>query len=191
MLQELFKGKGDPGLTKAYREVLLSDDDGKAVSAHIRGHIMPKVQAIVMQTQYGSGFGGGECAFAHLSVQLFIDMCRHKMLSASVLFVDITQAFARLMRKIAFLDPTCDEHWLAALKQAGYPQEDIDMIYQAIGQVAWIDNNDGCINKVQSHGLAMTSAWYKTSWFSTEGLLNVVRTSRGSGAGSPLADVVF
>ena len=38
MIQEIFKGKGDPGIPAAYRDVLLADDDGKALlkmGAHV------------------------------------------------------------------------------------------------------------------------------------------------------------
>ena len=31
MIQEIYKGKGDPGIPSHYRDVLLADDDGKAL----------------------------------------------------------------------------------------------------------------------------------------------------------------
>ena len=105
MIQEIFKGKGDPGIPAQYRDVLLADDDGKAMFSVIRKAVFPLAGSFVNSTQYGSGFSGGECAIAHLAVQLFIDYARYTRSSSSLLFVDLMQAFASMVRKVCICDP--------------------------------------------------------------------------------------
>ena len=41
MICDLFKGKGSPALINSYRDVLLSDDDGKAVQRILRKNLFP------------------------------------------------------------------------------------------------------------------------------------------------------
>ena len=59
MIQEIFKGKGDPGIPSQYRDVLLADDDSKAMFSVIRKAVFPLAGSFVNSTQYGSGFSGG------------------------------------------------------------------------------------------------------------------------------------
>ena len=47
MIQEIFKGKGDPGIPAQYRDVLLADDDGKSLFKFIRTAIFPTVADFV------------------------------------------------------------------------------------------------------------------------------------------------
>ena len=125
MLHELFKGKGDPGIPSTYRDVLLADDDGKALFKIIRTAVFPLASSLVSGTQFGSGFSGGECAIAHLAVQIFIDYARETSTSSSLLFVDLIQAFASMIRKVCLRDPSGDEQWLIALRSAGFPEDEI------------------------------------------------------------------
>ena len=191
MIQEIFKGKGDPGIPAQYRDVLLADDDGKSLFKYIRTAIFPTASQFVFNTQYGSGFSGGECAIAHLSVQLFIDFARHARVSASLLFVDLVQAFASMIRKVCTCDPSGDEQWLASLRAAGFPEYDVQEIYTAISSAHWIGESHEGTCYTTSYPFAVAASVYRNSWFSTEGLVNVVKSNRGSGAGTPLADIIF
>ena len=66
MIQEIFKGKGDPGIPSQYRDVLLADDDGKAMFSVIRKAVFPLAASFVNSTQYGSGFSGGGSVLLHI-----------------------------------------------------------------------------------------------------------------------------
>ena len=59
MIQEIFKGKGDPGTPAACRDVLLADDDGKSLFKIIRTAVFPLASSLVSGTQFGSGFFRG------------------------------------------------------------------------------------------------------------------------------------
>ena len=204
MMQELFKNKGSPSIPSGYRDVLLADDDGKAIMKYIRQQVMPNIAEIIGDTQYGSGFGGGETAFAHLGAQLFVDYAKHNRSSSALLFIDLSQAFASLVRRVCMADPTSDEGWLSALRASGYQDSEVKSIYDAVASISWLcdshtEQDDSSFSSSSSSSpnatslfpLCLASSFYNNFWFSTQGLVNVVRTQRGSGAGTPLADIIF
>ena len=55
MIQEIFKGKGDPGIPAAYRDVLLANESSKKVGKHLRTHIYKSVSSFCTRTQFGAG----------------------------------------------------------------------------------------------------------------------------------------
>ena len=73
MIAELFKNKGFSNDVNNYREIMLGDDSGKAVSGDIRTKIYPMAAQMAGVAQFGAGFNGGETAFAHLYLRLFAD----------------------------------------------------------------------------------------------------------------------
>ncbi len=103
MLQELFKNKGSSADCECYRDILLGNISGKSVTKIIRKRVMPHARKICHHTQYGSGFNGGETAFAHLYIRMVFDMCKHNHLSAAFIFMDIVTAFAVLIRRIILM----------------------------------------------------------------------------------------
>ena len=102
MICELFKNKGSEGDINNYRDVFLGDFDGKAVFKSIRRKILPLVSPIVGHSQYGSGFNGGETAFAHIGIRLHFETAKTFAQSASGLFLDVVSAFACLLTRILF-----------------------------------------------------------------------------------------
>ena len=87
MICNLFKGKGSPALIKSYRDVLLSDFDGKAVQRFLRSRLFPQAQALSMSTQFGGGLHGGETAIAHLYLRLFVDAAAFLKVSSACIFL--------------------------------------------------------------------------------------------------------
>ena len=186
----LFKGKGDPAIPNAYREVILADDCGKALASVIRTRVFPLLSKVASPTQYGSGLSGGETTFAHLACQLFVDTVKGKHISGSLLFVDIVAAFASCLRKIVYMDPENEEQWAKALKTVGISDEDITDLLTALNDAVWLEEHEDH-HTSKSYDFVVSAGYYRNSWFSVEGLKGIVRTTRGAGAGTPLADVMF
>ena len=66
----------------------------------------------------------------HLSVD---DSARREShTSSSLLFVDLIQAFASMIRKVCLRDPCGDEQWIAASREAGFPEEEVRAMYEAL-----------------------------------------------------------
>jgi hypothetical protein len=73
----------------------------------------------VLTTQWGSGLWGGETAIAHLYARTMFD---------ALLFLDITTAFASLVRHIVLDVQAGDEACLLRLKSVGFCQDETQSI---------------------------------------------------------------
>ena len=188
MICDLFKGKGSPALINSYRDILLSDHDGKAVQRFLRARLFPTAQLLSADTQFGGGLHGGETAIAHLYLRLFIDSTLFLKLSSSVIFFDVVSAFATLLRRIVFDVDQGDEAWLFKLREAGFPEQDISSIYEEISSYEWLSpfKDTG-----ESLAIGLAKQWYNNSWCTHEFIPNVLNTTAGSAAGIPLADLMY
>ena len=173
MINEAYKKQGSSSLAKSYRDIMLSDDSGKSITKHIRNSLLPMSSSFVASSQYGCGWNGGETSLGHLHVRLFIYSCIHYGVSGAVLFVDVVAAFACMLRKIVFhsADLASDEAWLGALRDAGFPPEDIEAIYAIVLDIPWESPSH------QSWEFFLARACYTNTWFSQEYLYNVVSTA--------------
>ncbi len=102
ILHELFKNKGSTLDGKCYRDTILEDISGKCVSKYIRSCVLPFARLICGNLQFGSGFDGGETCSAHLHIRLIFDYCKFHKKSAAFAFIDISTAFAVLLRRAIF-----------------------------------------------------------------------------------------
>ncbi len=132
MICDLFKNKGSPALISSYRDILLMDDDGKAVQRLVRKKLFPIASKLCVDSQFGGGLNGGETAIAHLYLRLFVDFINNSSNSGAILFYDVCNAFATLLRRIIFDIDLGDEHWLHSLVAAGFAQDDISNIYDFV-----------------------------------------------------------
>ncbi len=91
----------------------------------IRRNILPFIKSFAIETQFGSGFNGGDTAFAHLYIRFFIDAVRCNKTSGAVLFLDIIPAFAVLLRRIIFDTDSGDEARISKLCKCGFSDGDV------------------------------------------------------------------
>ena len=112
MLHERHKGKGSSGNTKNYRDVMLAEDDGKDAAKYVRHKLLDRARGIVLNTQFGGGFNGGETSFAHLYVRCVVEASAHQGKCCSSLFLDVVSAFASMLRTIVFDFEEADEMWI-------------------------------------------------------------------------------
>ncbi len=128
MICDLFKNKGSPALIASYRDILLMDDDGKAVQRLVRKKLFPIANRLCVDSQFGGGLNGGETAIAHLYLRMFVDFINQSRTSGAIIFYDVCSAFATLLRRVVFDIDQGDEHWLHSLSKAGFTQDDITHI---------------------------------------------------------------
>ena len=88
-----------------------------------------------------------------------------------------------LLRRAVFDIDVGDEAWLHSLL-AGFTEDEIRIIHHEIR-----DNICGAIH-ANIASLAFATNMYQYSWASTEGSPHTMRTSIGSSAGTPLADLM-
>ena len=112
--------------------------------------------------------------------------------SGAIIFYDVCNAFATLLRRIVFDYDLGDEHWLKSFSSAGFSQDDISHIHEFIKSNLYesgnIGNPDFDVNCLISN---LTQEWYTNTWTSQEFIPNVTRTTLGSSAGIPLADLMY
>jgi len=192
MLHELFKNKGSSAEKECYRDIMLGSIPGKKCFKPIRSKLIPFAASIVGLSQFGSGFNGGETAFAHLYLRLVYDYARKINSSAGVLFLDVSSAFATLLRRIIFNTSDGDEAWLKQLHNSGFSCEDVSHIWNSVTNFNFHQQNDSILHcgSQQFSFLYMQNSYFNT-WFSQESLEGAVRTSRGCLAGMTFADIVY
>ena len=111
------------------------------------------------------------------------------------MFVDVVNAFASLLRRIVFSFDEGDEAWLSKLRATGFTNEDVSAIYESPISFDWeetfssVSSENTSQSKLLSYRLA--EQIYTNSWVSQEYLKNIIRVTRGSSAGYPLADLVY
>ena len=137
-MHELFQNKGSSSCLDNYRDIMLGSIPGKCFSSHIRRSLVPMAKVLCGGSQFGSGFNGGETAFAHLYVRLFFDYCKFYKTSCALIFMDIVTAFAVLLRRIIFDDFDNDEIWLRKLSAAGFSSDDIECIIDNVSDRSWV-----------------------------------------------------
>lgn len=195
-LVELFKSKGSPSCCKNYRDILLADDSGKAIGKLVRKRLLPVAVGLSHDSQFGSGFHGGETAFAQMYVRLVVDSAVNLSISCGTSYLDVVAAFATLLRRIIFNVEEGDEQWLLSLKHAGFEDHDIRAIYDHVCDHSWIDNVLSSISSSDPCDPAlidfnMMEQLYTNSWVSQDFIPNVLNIINGGSAGTPLADLVY
>ena len=196
MVCELFKNKGSPSLCAHYRDIMLADDSGKAIGKLIRKRLLPFAANLAKSTQFGGGLNGGETAFAHLYIRLVIDWAVNSSVSCSVLFLDVVTAFATMLRRIVFNYEDGDEAWLASLHQAGFTHADIQFMYNGIRNYNWVEEMSNHSNVQHDIFTAtldykLSEQFFTNSWATQEYIPNAINITRGSSAGTPLADLIY
>jgi len=116
-------------------------------------------------------------------------------MSCAIVFVDVVNAFASLLRRIVFDFDGGDEAWLHQLRATGFSDADITAIYDSIRLYDWRvhfdDSATGGSAKSQFMSFRLAEQVYSHSWVSQEYLNHVIRVTSGSSAGYPLADLVY
>ena len=182
---ELFKGKGAFLECKSYRDVLVSDIAGKVYHKAVRSRVLPLLGRSALDTQCGGVESRGADFGGHI-VRQFLDLGKAQGKSVAVVFVDVVGAFASVIREIVLGGLTEVGQIAALCSKLG--------LDQALGQeIIELARRGGVIDSVGAspHLMELLRESHCNTWFSTEGLDDIVRTDAGTRAGDPLADVMF
>ncbi len=95
MICDVFKNKGSPALISSYRDILLMDDDGRAVQRLVRKKLFPIANKLCVDSKFfclfffvgGGGLNGGETAIAHLYLRMFVDFINNTNNSGAIFFM--------------------------------------------------------------------------------------------------------
>eukprot|EP00973_Karenia_brevis_P040757 5641128-Karenia_brevis.AAC.1 len=137
MLVELYKGAGDQTSMKAYRDITLGNYSGKSFAKWIRHKIQPALTLFTAFTQWGSGLHGGDTNVAHLQLRVYMEIASTLRLTFAATFLDISTAFASLVRHLSVPVDAGDEIWLRSLRQVGFTTQEVDAIYTELTKDLW------------------------------------------------------
>ena len=176
--------KGDPGLAGNYRGIMLLDVLSKTYHRWLRQQMMSTLSCIRMDTQIG-GFKGQQAVFGAHCIQSVARIAHEAQCPMACLFVDIQGAYHFLVRELV----------------VGYDNKaDIDAVLANL--VDWKADTRGLEKWLELPGIlerARFPTWlirvlrevHTNTWAQMPSLSTLLRTSRGSRPGSPLADVIY
>ena len=175
--------KGDMTLAKNYRGILLLPSVPKRLHAILRARLMKKLNPVRLPGQLG-GFPQQQVTFGSQTVRSFTNVLGKLGFSTAVLFVDLSEAFHRLIRELVTGTgkPTYVDTLLTHLASDGQPIEGLKECLEQpdiLFRIACDPLLQELAQDIHYH------TWYKI------GKHPLTCTKRGTRPGSPLADIIF
>ena len=101
-----------------------------------------------------------------------------------------------MLRRIVFNVDGGDEAWLASLAAAGFSEEDISSVYNTICGSDWVQamldtNKSDMSSSSVPLDYQFIEQTFSNSWVSQEYVPHVMEITKGSCAGTPLADLIY
>ncbi|CAE7795803.1 unnamed protein product, partial [Symbiodinium sp. CCMP2456] len=181
----IWKGKASTSQCSAYRGILVSSSPGKAFHRTVRGRSVGPLREFGHDMQIG-GLPRFPVVMASHFVRLFQEGKHHRRESYGLLFLDLREAFYRVVRPL-LVGSACHDEELARVVQAvRLPPEVMHELHRHLssrsvlaeaGASQW---TEACIAEALDG-----------TWFRFQGGERVVRTGIGSRPGDNLADVCF
>eukprot|EP00438_Fugacium_kawagutii_P007639 Skav207582 [mRNA] locus=scaffold2931:206770:211794:- [translate_table: standard] len=184
-LVPVYKGKGARDELSAHRSLLISSNIGKALHRCLRQHQNPFYLRHLHPGQLG-GYPRVSVQTGLHMVRAYVRWQRFQGRSSAVLFLDLKEAFYRLMRPLALGSP--------------YTMDDVDTMIQRLGltptmqqelhhQLLQPDALDQA--EVPSAHRRALQAIHSATWFTMKDGSRHVATTAGSRPGDSFADVLF
>ena len=180
-----FKRRGDARLCSNYRSLLVSSSLGKCFHTAYRRRLMPHLHRTATSLQFTAQRAPHVIQAAHM-VKAFLDHHCHNNRSAYAVFVDIKEAFYRVLRQQAIHSDCSDENIMAFLRRM-----QIDNVH--IQDVATLIEHGPAIDDLglRPHLSQMISELHRDTWFIMQNDECPVLTCRGTRPGDSFADVLW
>ena len=184
-LHAIWKGKSNPAFCSAHRGILVSSNVGKAFHKIARQRAVPALQTVTTDMQIG-GLPSFPVVLASHFVRLYQTGSRLRRHSHGLLFLDLREAFYRVVRPLLTGTACHDEQVAAAVKAVKLPPGVMHELYDHLQSVS-AAKDAGATDWAD---MAITEALTGT-WFRFQGGSQVVNTAIGSRPGDNLADICF
>ena len=184
-LSFLYKGKGDHQECSAYRSILVSSHLGKCLHRAVRSHQQTLYETFLQRQQVGGRRSVPVSLGLHI-VRGFMRLQKARKRSAGVCFLDLREAFYRIIRPLAVNISITDEEIAAIFQRFGLPPTVMDDLREVLRQPSAVAQA-GLPWFAQKY----VSALHMDIHFSLKGQMDQCRTTVGSRPGDSFADVVF
>ena len=180
-----YKGKGNHDTCESYRSLLVSSHPGKAIHKALRSSCT-SIFAQFMQRQQLGGRRHGPVSLAVHLTRSYLRANQRQGRSVGILFLDLKEAFYRIVRGIV-VDVSEEDEMLAHL--AARLELPPDALHELHGLLA-----DDCAllqAGMTPHYRKAVSALHSDTHFHLNGQLDSCRTQVGTRPGDSWADVIF
>ena len=181
----VWKRKGPRQECSAYRGILVSSVLGKSLHKTIRGRCTDSLGQSVTPLQVG-GLPSFPVSLPAHSARLFQSACHARKLPHALLFLDLQEAFYRIIRPLISGESVTAEQAAHICAAAQLPPGTVHELQEFLGQGSLLQQSG-------------TSPWaalaveetLKNTWFRLPQEREVVETQSGSRPGDSLSDLVF
>ena len=181
----VYKGRGPADLCSSYRSILVSNHTGKAMHRAIRQKHAPLYEKFLQMQQKG-GRRKTPVQLAMHQVRAFARQAKHTGHSVSIIYLDLTEAFYRIIREVPIGGDPSDELIAHIVNKLRLPQDALHQIddlladQPAIEQAGMGEMDCRCVRAIH----ASTHFWLRHQ-------ADVVRTRAGTRPGDCFADFIF
>ena len=184
-LVQAWKGKGAKDTCSSYRSLLISSHQGKALHRALRQHHSGLYEQW-MQSQQIGGRSHIPVGMGIHMVRSFLRIDRQRGHSSGVLFLDLREAFYRVLRPLALQVDWTDEELAVIVRRLRLPAGTLQELYCHLREPCALEQA-GLPGYIQNY----VTAIHTDTWFQMRNQQDMVRTTIGSRPGDSYADVVF
>ena len=184
-LTPAYKGKGMTSCCSSYRSLLVSSNIGKVLHRTLR-QANASLYETFMQAQQVGGRRKVPVQLALDQVRAFLRQARRSGHSAGILFLDLTEAFYRILRELSLGGEPTDETVAHVMKRLNMPHTALHDIHQLLCQQSALQQA-GLSETARNY----TAAVHSGTHFWLQGQGDVAKTCMGTRPGDSFADVVF
>eukprot|EP00435_Cladocopium_sp_Y103_P024816 s1891_g6.t1 len=181
----IYKGKGPVDRPSSYRSILVSNHLGKALHRTLR-QSQSSLYERFLQSQQTGGRRKIPVQLAMHQTRAFTRYAKCMGLSASVIFLDLQEAFYRVVREVPLGGVASDDLVAHIMHKLNMPEDSLHQIHALLGetpalqQAGFSEVDQTCVRAVHQS----THFWLRTQ-------RDVVRTRVGSRPGDCFADLIF
>ena len=185
LLTPAFKGKGPAHQVSSFRSLLVSSHLGKVIHRCIRQHTADVYEHFLQAQQLG-GRRKVPVQLALHQARAFLRNARQHHRSAGLLFLDLTEAFYRILRELSLGGVPTDELICHVFRKLQLPNDSMHRLHDlleegtALAQAGLSNTARNCFKAIHSN----THFWLP-------GQHDVVATALGTRPGDSFADTIF
>ena len=180
-----YKRKGPMAHCESYRSLLVSSHIGKTIHRTLRQHQNDLYLNFMQRQQYG-GRPKISVGFALHMTRSFLRHCQDHGQSSGLIFLDLTEAFYRVLRPLALGVSHTDEAIASVAHRLQLDPGTLHDLYAVLSEPDAL--HEASVPRFERRYL---QALHQDTYFYLEGQEDWVRTTVGSRPGDSFADVVF
>ena len=180
-----YKGKGGHDICESYRSLLVSSHPGKAIHKALRSSCT-SIFAQYMQRQQLGGRRHVPVSFALHLTRTFLRVNKHRARSVGILFLDLKEAFYRVVRGIIVEAPEDDVMLARLAARLQLPHDALHELHNLLAADCALLQAG-----MEPHFRKAVCALHSDTHFYMSGQSDTCRTQVGTRPGDSWADVIF